>query len=86
MGVKSSFEKVARFFSKVSQATSLDVVANRKHLRSGDSERIRDGLRFLAELGPTARDARSDVALLLEHGDPAIAQLAVQAMAAIERS
>jgi len=86
MGIKSSLEKIADFVTPVSATTSLDVAANREHLRSGDPERIRTGLRFLAEIGPAARDARPEIEPLLEHGEPEIAALAVGALEAITSS
>lgn len=84
MGLKSSIEKLARFITPVSATTDLDVAANREHLRSGDPSRMRDGLRFLAEIGPAARDARPEIEGLLEHADPEMAALATRALAALD--
>ncbi|MEX1366964.1 MAG: hypothetical protein AB1Z98_27805 [Nannocystaceae bacterium] len=76
MGPKSVLEQVADFITPVSATPSLDVAANREHLRSGDPQRIRDGLRFLAELGAAARPARPDIEAMLHHDDPELAALA----------
>ncbi len=83
MGLKSSIERVAEFLAPVTATTSLDVAANREHLRSGDPVRMRDGLRFLAEIGPAAHEARLEVESLLEHEDPEISALARQASESI---
>jgi len=85
MRIEAWLERIARFFTPVSATPSLDVAANREHLRSGDPERMREGLGFLAAMGPRAQAARPDVVALLGHHEPTIAALAARALRAIER-
>lgn len=76
MGVEAVIGWIAKLMSPCTETPSLDVAANREHLRSGDRRRILLGLRFLGELGSAARDAREELEVAAAHEDPEIAATA----------
>ena len=71
------------FMAAVSATPELDIAANLEALRSGDVARIKNGLRFLAAMGPRAMRAREEIEKHLGGSDPEISELAHAALRAI---
>ena len=75
-----------RFMTALSATPELDITANISALRSGDTARIKNALRFLAEIGPRAMRAHEEVEKHVGGNDPEITELARAALRAIGKS